>query len=73
MNTRRRIKSKLPEICRTKRISRKSLSESTGIPYQTIIRYCAATRVPPVTDALLIADVLKLQVEELYEISEVKP
>lgn len=64
----KRIRSNIPFLCKKNKVSRIMLSEKTGIPYATILRYVRGERDCPATDAILIARTLGVTVEELYQV-----
>lgn len=55
----------LKEIRKLKKISARELSKRTGISYPTILDYDNRITIPSVDYALMIADVLGVEVEDI--------
>lgn len=65
-----RIKIKrclLPEILEKRKMTQEQLAHKTGIRFNQISEYCHLKRTMTIKNAKLIADVLNVKIEDLYE------
>ncbi|CAH1190378.1 hypothetical protein PAECIP111893_00302 [Paenibacillus plantiphilus] len=61
------IRCRVPEILARKGQTQIWLAGETGLPKQRLSDYCTMRRMMSIQTAKLIADVLKVSVESLYE------
>lgn len=61
------MQKKIKEIRENKKISLRKLGRLTGIPHNTISNYENNKRKISLKNAILIAKILEIKIEELYE------